>query len=101
MKASCLADSNGYILQSSIQHNFLGAPNVPSIVQGLAAIGRDLALKESTLQRSGEPCQSLLVLLPSHRRTRCWEGMSAMAFLGMGSSLGPAPFFSTVWSFWI
>lgn len=26
------------------------------------------------LQRSGEPCKSPLILPPSHRSTRCWEG---------------------------
>lgn len=74
MKASCLDDNSNQILQSSIQHNSLGVPDVPSPVQGPAATGRHPALKESTLQRSGEPCKSPLVLLPSHRRTRCWEG---------------------------
>lgn len=74
MKASCLADSSSQILQSSIHHNSLGAPDVPSPVQSPVAAGRDPALKEPTLQRSGEPCKSPLVLLPSHRRTCCWEG---------------------------
>lgn len=88
MKASCLDDSSSQILQSSIQHNSLGVPGVPSPVQGPAAIGRDPALKEPTLQRSGEPCRSPLVLLPSHKRTRCWEGNVCNGLHGHGKITG-------------